>query len=93
MRGMLSELMDSLAGRHLLMLGDSVMRQVAMALMCAWRRMGIVPTSATFGTEGDVSVTYPNGLVLSRWTMQLVRAASLHGFLYRHGHIEGTGGL
>lgn len=46
-----------------------------MALMCAWRRAGIVPTSATFATEGDVSVTYPNGLVLSRWTMQLVRGA------------------
>jgi len=74
-------LMDALAGRHLLMLGDSVMRQVGMALMCAWRRAGIVPTSATFATEGDVSVTYPNGLVLSRWTMQLVDT-------WYHEHLE-----
>eukprot|EP00192_Tetraselmis_astigmatica_P005068 CAMPEP_0117657322 /NCGR_PEP_ID=MMETSP0804-20121206/5268_1 /TAXON_ID=1074897 /ORGANISM="Tetraselmis astigmatica, Strain CCMP880" /LENGTH=477 /DNA_ID=CAMNT_0005463767 /DNA_START=170 /DNA_END=1604 /DNA_ORIENTATION=- len=68
----LRELMHGLAGKHLVFLGDSVLRQITLALMCAFSEAGLRPSNVTFSKKTEMQAVYPNGLVVSRWAMTKV---------------------
>jgi hypothetical protein len=71
--------MGAMAGRHLVMLGDSLLRQLTKALACALHRAGHTPANVTLSEKEEVALTYANGFTLSRWAL-----LSLSPYMVRH---------
>jgi len=71
--------MAAMAGRHLLMLGDSLLRQLTKALACALHRAGHAPANVTLSGKEEIMMTYANGFTLSRWAL-----LSLSPYMVRH---------
>ena len=71
--------MEAMRGRHLVMLGDSLLRQLTKALACALHRAGHTPTNVTLSEKEEIQIAYDNGFVLSRWAL-----LSLSDYMKRH---------
>jgi len=71
--------MAAMRGRHLVMLGDSLLRQLTKALACALHRGGHTPANVTLSEKEELQLSYDNGFVLSRWAL-----LSLSPYMVRH---------
>eukprot|EP00667_Euglena_gracilis_P016114 EG_transcript_16813 len=77
-----------LHGKHVLLLGDSVMRQTMSALLCALDSVQTPllagrPKASKGGVQYDFQATYGDGTVLSRVSMTRFQPGLLHAALAR----------
>lgn len=63
------KVLAALAGKHLLFLGDSVMRQMMEVFVCSLADAGHKATNVTVSVNQEMQVMYANGLVISRWAL------------------------
>ncbi|KAK3263789.1 hypothetical protein CYMTET_27431 [Cymbomonas tetramitiformis] len=62
-------ILAALAGKHLLFLGDSVMRQMMEVFVGFLADAGHKASNVTVSVNQEMQVMYANGLVISRWAL------------------------